>query len=135
MSYAAVADLRQRFGSHEIALLDGTGDDRVTAALADAAAEIDAALADVFVLPLPAGPWPLLVALSCDLARHRLYDDEAPNPVRNAAMRARTRLRAVAAGRIALVDATGRSAPRRPLVQTAGPAPALRREDLRDAAV
>ena len=135
MSYAAASDLRQRFGTAEIALLDGAGDDRVTAALSDASAEIDAEIAAVYDLPLPAGPWPLLTIIAADLARARLFDDEVPRAVRSRTAQSRRLLQTIARGCLALVDARGIPAPRQPMVRTAGDAPALRREDLRDAAV
>ena len=133
MPYATAADLRQRFASSEIACLDEDGDDRLTGALADASAEVDAHIHDLYELPLPAGPWSLLRAAACDLARQRLYDDEAPDTVRNAADRARKRLRELASGATALVDEAGRRAPRRPLVQATAPEPVMTRDALVDA--
>lgn len=133
MAYAAAADLRQRFDSSEVSCLDDGSDDRLTGALADASAEIDAHIHDLYVLPLPAGPWPLLRAVACDLARQRLYDEEAPDTVRYAAERARKRLREIAAGATALVDANGQRATRRPLVQATAPEPVMTRAALEDA--
>ena len=104
-----------------------------TAALDDASAEIDSIIHDLYPLPLPAGPWPLLRSISCDLARLRLYDDEAPHRVLGAASSARKRLRMLAAGETALVDEGGQRAPRRPLVQATAPDPVMTREALRDA--
>ena len=133
MPYATAADLRQRFASSEIACLDDAGDDRLTSALTDASAEADAMIGQLYELPLPAGTWPLLRSAVCDLARQRLYDDEAPDTVRYAAERARKRLRELADGMKALVSETGALAPRRPLVQATAPEPVMTRDALVDA--
>ena len=133
MPYATAADLRQRFSSAELASLDDAGDDRLTGALVDASAEVDGLIGDLYELPLLFGPWPVLRAAACDLARQRLYDDEAPDTVRHAADRARKRLRELAAGETALVDETGRRALRRPLVQATAPEPVMTRDALVDA--
>ena len=138
MPYAAPADLRARFqgersGDVEIDDLAGTGDARLTAALADASIEIDSVIGHLFVLPLPAAVWPLLRSVACDIARLRLYDDEAPKRVMGAASAARSRLRRLAGGELALVDDAGRLAPRRPLVQATGPEPVMTRAALDDA--
>ena len=142
MTYATPDEMRVRFQAErpgdvdvdlEIDCLAGTDDARLTAALEDASAEINSALHDIYPLPLPAGPWPLLRAVACDLARLRLYDDEAPKRVLGAGSSAHGRLRRLAAGETALVDAAGNRAPRRPLVQATTPAPAMTRDALADA--
>ena len=133
MPYATAADLRQRFDGAEVTCLDDAGDDRLTSALADASAEVDAQIGDLYELPLPAGPWPLLRSAACDLARQRLYDDEAPDTVRNAADRARKRLREIASAATTLVDAAGVRAPRRALAQATAPEPVMTRDALVDA--
>ena len=89
MPYAALTDLEARFGAEELVKLadrdrDGTADPVVVeAALADAAAEIDAALARKYALNdlRDDADYPLLLSISCDLARIRLYDDVAPEHV------------------------------------------------------
>ncbi|WP_420014243.1 phage protein Gp36 family protein [Tateyamaria sp.] len=117
MSYADRQDLIDRFGQTEIESLDpGAADGafaRVTTALADAAAEIDAVVAAAWDLPLPPGPWPLLVAIASDIARARLYDDVAPETVTARATRARAKLRSIPEGRYQLVSVAGDIAPRR----------------------
>ena len=119
MSYAVAADLRARFGPQEIdALLaqdcDGQPDEtRLTAALGDADAAINARLAEAWDLPLPAGDYPLLTAIACDLARARLYDDEMPDAVRLGARRARSQLSALVKGAGHLVSAEGVTVTRR----------------------
>lgn len=123
MGYAAQPDLAARFGADELARLGGP--DRIAAALADAAAEIDAILAPAYALPL-AGSWPLLAAAACDLARERLYAAAAPEAVAARARAARERIAAAAEGRMALRDADGAPAPRRAATaRAAGPAPAM----------
>ena len=52
MTYATRADMEARFGAEEALDLAGMGAGRIEAALADAAAEIDAALAAAYRLPL-----------------------------------------------------------------------------------
>lgn len=138
MAYATAADLRARFqgereGDEEIDCLAGASDARLGAALDDASAEIDSIIHDLYPLPLPAGPWPLLRSILCDLARLRLYDDEAPHRALGAASSGRKKLRMLAAGETALVDESGQRAPRRSLVQATAPEPVMTREALRDA--
>ena len=133
MSYAARADLETRFGADEIARLadtgEGVGAARLDAALADAAAAIDAALGGSFDLPLPGGP--LLVGLACDLARERLYDDKAPDAVTSRADQARTALADIAAGKATLIDAAGNAVPRAGAgARAGGPAPVMTPENL-----
>ena len=52
MTYATRADMEARFGAEEALDLAGMQAGRIEAALADAAAEIDAALAAAYRLPL-----------------------------------------------------------------------------------
>ena len=107
------------------------GPDRTETALADAAAEIDGALAARFTLPLGAGPWPELTAIACDLARAGLYDDAIPKRVANRARDARRRLRELASGDRRLVDAAGAAeTDDADLPAVAGPDPALTRRQL-----
>ena len=111
---------------------------RVPAALTDADAEIDVALAASYDLPLAAGTYPALVAIAADLARLRLYDDAVPeDAVLGRANRSRARLRDIVDGRAALVDGDGDVVARR--VESAAPlgarvsdaTPALTRKALR----
>ncbi len=134
MSYAARADLEARFGADEIARLADTGDDgaaRMDAALADAAAAIEAMLGETFALPLPDGPYPLLTGVACDLARERLYDDKAPEAVTARAELARASLTGIAGGQTALIDAEGEVIrPRCVSARAGGPEPAMTPENL-----
>lgn len=118
MPYAARADLVDRFGADEIDVLAPLAEGaspRADAALADAHAEIDAALAETWTLPLT-GDWPALKAVCCDLARAMLYDDDAPERVLGALASARKRLGRIGRGEMRLVDAAGRIAARRPAI-------------------
>ena len=67
--YATLSDLQVRFGPREMGRLDDDGGTRVTAALADASADIDSYLGQRFTLPLTGTGWPLLRALACRIAR------------------------------------------------------------------
>lgn len=153
MTYATRQDLVARFGAQEVADLldtprdahdpradapaaDTPADSRLAAALGDAAAEIDAALAPRYALPLPDGPWPRLAGLACDLARRRLYDDRPSEIVTERARSARAALKRLAAGPDkggeALLDAAGNPAPARGAghAMTDGPEPAMTRDKL-----
>ena len=63
---------------------------------------------------MPAGEYPLLRAIACDLARARLYDDEMPDAVRYGARRARGQVSALVTGTSHLVSAQGTRMARRP---------------------
>ena len=130
MSYATRADLETRFGTDEALDLAGMQAGRIDVALADAAAEVDAALAAAYRLPLQGGPWPRLVGIACDLARRALYDDAASAEVSARADEARAALTRLAAGSDALLDAAGRPAPRPQRAAHAGPAPAMTPDNL-----
>lgn len=114
MSYAARADLENRFSVREVEdlLFQNSKDDDdhaaiLQAALDDADSEINASLAVTYALPLKDATWPQLVAIACDLARARLYPDAPPENVVNRRRTARTRLRGLANGRTRLVASDG----------------------------
>ena len=130
MTYATRADLEAHFGAEEALDLAGKQDGRIESALADAAAEIDAALAAAFRLPLAAGSWPRLVGIACDLARRALYDDVSPAEVTARAERAQAALARLAAGDEALLDDSGQPAPRRDRAAHRGSAPSLTPDSL-----
>ena len=113
MTYATRADMEARFGAEEALDLAGMQAGRIESALADAAAEIDAALASAYRLPLAGGSWPRLVAIACDLARRALYDDVSPEEVTARAERAQAALVRLASGEEALLDGAGHPVPRR----------------------
>lgn len=107
MSYAVAQDLIDRYGALElIQLADRDGDggwdaDVVARALSDTDAEIDAALASRYPLPLATVPQ-LLVGLAADITRYRLYVEAAPERVKDAAANARKILGALASGAMSL---------------------------------
>jgi phage gp36-like protein len=80
MSYAIKTDMENRYGTTEIAELEsesGKSTTSLTEALKDAAAEIDSYLGQLYQLPLPTGKkYPLLVWISCDIARYRLWENK-----------------------------------------------------------
>ncbi len=100
MSYATVADLEAAFGAAEIEQLLGA-DRTADAVLARADSAIDGYLAGRYATPLTAPP-PVIVATACDLARYWLFDDAAPERVRQAYTDAVTWLKDVAAGKFVL---------------------------------
>lgn len=107
--YAQVADLVSRYGQAEIVQLTdratpptGTIDTTVAErALSDADAEIDAYLSGRYSLPLASVP-PVLTRVACDIARYRLWDDQAPEEVRSRYEDARRLLESLSAGRVTL---------------------------------
>ncbi len=109
MAYATRQDLEARFGPVEIENLDGDGSDpdRVAPVLADISAEIDGHLAVAYALPLPAGTYPLLTAIACDLARARLYTTSELLEPKKRRDSARAKLKRLAAGELQLVSAAG----------------------------
>ena len=130
MTYATRADLEARFGAEEALDLAGMQAGRIESALSDAAAEIDAALASAYRLPLAGGPWPRLVGIACDLARRALYDDVSSAEVSARAERARAALARLAAGEEALLDDSGHPAPRRDAAAHRGATPSLTPDSL-----
>ena len=114
--YATVDDLRTRFEADEIEELIGDSDARALAVLADTDAEINAALAETYTLPLRSGDWPSLRSIAADIARAKLYDDEAPERVLGRLSSARKHLSKLAMAEVRLVDAEGEEAARTPTV-------------------
>lgn len=103
MSYAAQADLVDRFGDTELRqITDTAGTGQIDAAateraLGDANSEINAALAGRYALPLPHVPL-LLTRIACDLARESLYTDSVTDTVKDRAAIARKLLKSIATG-------------------------------------
>jgi phage gp36-like protein len=113
MPYANALDLETRFGLEELIQLTdrafaGTPDMGVVeAALADASQLIDGYLAGRYTLPLSETPAPIKRAC-CDISRHYLHGNGAPEDVRRAYDDAVSLLRAVAAGKYRLpIPSTG----------------------------
>lgn len=136
MTYATRQDLVDRFGATDIEMLDDGGSEtprvyaKVAAAITDASAEIDGVLAIAYDLPLYEGTYPLLTQIACTLARHRLYDDAEPEGVKEAALRARTKLRAIADGKYRLVSTAGVLVARRTSAKAISPDPVMTRKAL-----
>ncbi len=88
MPYTTSAELRARFGDVEIdELADrlhvGAPDEAVIdRAIADAGALIDSYLSSRYTLPLATTP-AIVQAWACDIARFKLWDERAPEEVRN----------------------------------------------------
>lgn len=88
MSYATQQDLVDRFGSEELTQLtdrDNTGEidaDVIARALADTAGEIDGYIGSAYTLPLASIPQ-ILVGYASDIARYKLFNQDAPEEVRN----------------------------------------------------
>jgi phage gp36-like protein len=110
MPYIDRAGLEQRFGVDEIAdLLDddngGTESSAETTSLTraceDATAMIDGYLSSRYTLPLTSVP-DLVVGWAADIARFRLWDEQAPEEVRRCYDDALTQLRDLARGLISL---------------------------------
>jgi phage gp36-like protein len=105
--YATLTDLIDRFGEPELVdLADSTGDgtidvEPVGRALADAAAEIDAAVTGRYALPIDP-PQDILTRIACDLARESLYTDAPPDVVVERAKVARRLLEQISAGKLLL---------------------------------
>ena len=106
--YATQQDLVERFGQEEIEAhawdldLDQADTARIDRALQDATDLVDLYIAAVATLPISPAP-PILVALTADIARYKLQDD---NPLDEASERykaAVATLKDIAAGRATLV--------------------------------
>lgn len=109
MTYATLPDLIARFTEAELAQVadtDGSGEidpALIVRALADADAEIDAALVGRYALPMAPVP-ALLTRIACDLARESLYADAPTDLVKERAERSRSLLVQIAKG-IMRIDA------------------------------
>lgn len=107
MPYATQTDLEDAYGADEMLQLadrdrDGVADAGfIDAALNRADSLIDGYLAGRYALPVAPVP-PVLTATACDLARYWLYDDAAPDRVRQAFEDAIAWLKDVAAGKVLL---------------------------------
>ena len=108
MSYGTVADLVARFSETEIAQLTDVEDREtvneavVSTALADASGEIDSYLGGRYAVPISGIVPDRIKAVSLDIARYRLYDDQPTETVRQRYEDAVAWLKLVALGHIAL---------------------------------
>jgi phage gp36-like protein len=110
MPYATQTDLVIRFGAEISDLLDRDGDGEpdpgvADAMLEDASAEIDTILSARYAVPVAGSQF--LKAACCDIARHRLHDDQPPEVVKERYQAAIDRLSRVAEGVSDLVGADG----------------------------
>ncbi|HHQ4570152.1 TPA: gp436 family protein [Aeromonas veronii] len=106
MNYATSADLLTRFGEGELLRLAMTPSgelDQATLQLAldDASALIDGYLAGRYPLPLAHVP-SALVPICADIARHRLYGEQAPEQIAKRNEAALAFLKSVGKGELAL---------------------------------
>lgn len=104
--YATLQDMQSRFGADllRVAVLPGTADldeDAITQALTDASSLIDGYLAGRYPLPLEHVPT-ALVPICCDIARHRLYGEQAPEQIGKRYDAAISFLKSVGKGELAL---------------------------------
>ena len=131
MPYAARADMEERYGADEVSDLADGSDSKVTVALVDASAEIDAALVGVYALPLPDGTYPYLISIACRIARRYLYDEDPPESISNAARSAKSDLSAVINGNRSLAMSDGTTVPRiGGTAKLTGPNPVMTFENL-----
>ena len=126
--YCTKQDLIDRFGQNELVDLTdrnslGVIDDSVlNQAIADASAEMDGYLGGRYALPLVTVP-PVLKALCCNIARYKLYDEQASDQVTKRYDSAVKFLFSVSKGEISLgVDSLGANATSTdlPQMQSAG---------------
>lgn len=118
MSYATKQDYIDRYGIEELAQLTdrqdpGSGlvdDDPVTAALADADAEINSYLAVKMATPVSPVPR-ILIGRAAAIARYLLWKDRASERVRTDYADALTWLAKVSRGEISLGDNVGATTP------------------------
>ena len=99
LTYLTGDDLRARYPNDWSLLSDS---DSVGAAIADAVAEAEGYLAGRYVLPLPDVP-PVLTGKLCDIARYRLWREEASPEVQQRYRDAVSWLKDLSAGRAVLV--------------------------------
>lgn len=110
MSYATQLALETRFGMDELVLLsDSAGNGvadaaQIAAALAFADEVIDGYVSARYALPLSPVPG-FIVSIACDIARHRLHKNGAPEHVAAAHEAALARLKDIQAGRFILQQA------------------------------
>lgn len=110
MPYTTSLLLQDRFGVAELIQLTDKATPRTGAivgsvidkAIADADAEIDGFVGVRYAVPLPEPTPPVLVPIACDIARYRLYGNAVPEIVRQRYEDAISRLKDIAAGRMAL---------------------------------
>lgn len=104
VAYVTKAQMIDRYGDVELAQLTDfesaatIDDDILNGAIDDAADEIDSYIQVRYGLPLDVAPR-VLIRINADIARYRLYRDEAPDAVATRYQDAVRQLKDVAAGR------------------------------------
>lgn len=109
MAYADKAAMEARFTSRELVELTNPDDrqavvideGKLSTALEDASAEIDAVLSTRYALPME-NPPSVLTALCCDIARYRLYVGRASEEVETRYKNATELLKRIAKGDVSL---------------------------------
>ncbi|MGI8839760.1 MAG: gp436 family protein [Caulobacteraceae bacterium] len=127
MTYAVLADLVTRFGEREMIQLTDRSQppaDQIDAAVAQSALDAASSIVDGYVgakyaLPLPSVP-AILVDVACDIARYRLYADQAPERVAVLHKEARTTLRDISRGAIKIDVAAVEPPSRSDNIETSG---------------
>lgn len=118
-AYITRSELESRFGAQEIAdLLDDNRDgsesateaETLTSAVADASNLIDGYLASRYTLPLVSVP-EIVKVWAADIARYKLWEQRAPEEVRQRYEDALNQLKDLARGNIALPPGSDGSTP------------------------
>jgi phage gp36-like protein len=138
VTYAVVADLVTRFGERELIQLTDRSNppaDQVDATVAQPALDAAASLIDGYVgakyaLPLLSPPR-LLTDLACDIARYRLYADQAPEIVKDRHAQAIRTLEGISRGSVKIDAAGVEPPPRSDVIETSGNERKLDRHELR----
>ena len=137
MAYAVLADLVERFSQRELIQLTDRSDppaDAIDPTVAQSALDAAGSVVDGYVgakyaLPLITFPV-LLTDVACDIARYRLYADQAPEIVSDRYKEALRTLRDISAGNIK-IDVAGAEPPSRaPVIVTSGPVRTFSRDTL-----
>ena len=111
MAYCTRDNLVQRFGQREIDNLldrdnnDTDDTDTLTQTIADADSLIDSYVSAKYQTPLSSVPQ-IITYISCDITRFMLWDDNAPEEVRNRYNDAIARLKDIAKGMMKLPSTT-----------------------------
>jgi len=127
MAYAVLADLIERFSQRELIQLTDRSEppaDAIDAAVAQSALDAAGSIVDGYVgakyaLPLASFP-PLLTDVACDIARYRLYADQAPELVETRYKEALTTLRDISRGAIKIDVAAIEPPSRSDVIETSG---------------
>jgi phage gp36-like protein len=125
--YAGVSDMVARFGTREmIQLTDRSSPpaDQIDATVAQPALDSARSLIDGYVgakyaLPLLSAP-PLLTDLCCDIARYRLFADQAPEIVKDRHAQAIRTLEGISRGTVKIDAAGVEPPPRSDVIETSG---------------